>query len=224
MNDKVCYIFGAGDLYAASVDIPQEALVIAADGGLYHTKKLGITPDVFLGDFDSADKTEAGENCVVFPSKKDYTDMFLAVEYGRKQGYTIFEIYGGLGGRRIAHTLANIQMLVYYAKMGCTLRLHGNQTLLAVFTNDPESSGRACVKLCFDAENRGYISLFALGGKVCGLTISGLKYTLENAELTSDFPLGVSNEFTGKPASVSFACGSLLVIVPENTSVKEESV
>ena len=72
MNDKVCYIFGAGDLYAASVDIPQEALVIAADGGLYHTKKLGITPDVFLGDFDSADKTEAGENCVVFPSKKDY--------------------------------------------------------------------------------------------------------------------------------------------------------
>ena len=98
MNDKVCYIFGAGDLYAASVDLPQAAFVIAADGGLYHAKKLGITPDVFLGDFDSADKKDAGENRVVFPSKKDYTDMFLAVEYGRKQGYTVFEIYGGLGG------------------------------------------------------------------------------------------------------------------------------
>ena len=96
--------------------------------------------------------------------------------------------------------------------------------MLAVFTNDPESSGRESVKLSFAAESRGYISLFALGSKVCGLTISGLKYTLENAELTSDFPLGVSNEFTGKPASVSFACGSLLVVVPENTSVKEESV
>ena len=224
MNDKVCYIFGAGDLYAASVDLPQAAFVIAADGGLYHAKKLGITPDVFLGDFDSADKKDAGENRLVFPSKKDYTDMFLAVEYGRKQGYSVFEIYGGLGGKRIEHTLANIQMLSFYAKKGCTLHLHGNQTLLTVYTNDPESSGRESVKLSFAAESRGYISLFALGGKVCGLTISGLKYTLENAELTSDFPLGVSNEFTGKPASVSFACGSLLVVVPENASVKEESV
>lgn len=119
MENKTCYIFGAGDLYTEHVDIRPGSLVIAADGGLYYTKKLGIEPDVFLGDFDSADRKDAGSNCVVFPSRKDYTDMFLAVEYGVERGYNHFELYGALGGKRIDHTLANLQMLSFYAKKGC---------------------------------------------------------------------------------------------------------
>ena len=62
MENKTCYIFGAGDLNAEHVDIRPGSLVIAADGGLYYTKKLGIEPDVFLGDFDSADRKDAGSN------------------------------------------------------------------------------------------------------------------------------------------------------------------
>ena len=37
-------------------------------------------------------------------------------------------------------------------------------------------------------------------------------YCLENAELTSSFPIGVSNEFIGKPATIGVESGTLLVM------------
>jgi thiamine pyrophosphokinase len=44
------------------------------------------------------------------------------------------------------------------------------------------------------------------------VTLAGLKYPLSDAVLTCDMPLGVSNEFTGAPASVSVREGTLLVL------------
>ena len=215
MQDKICYIFGAGDLYVDEVEISPGSLIIAADGGLYHTKKLGIEPDIFLGDFDSADRSDAGKNCVVFPSKKDYTDMFLAVEYGKEHGYTRFELYGGLGGKRIEHTLANLQMLAFYTQKGLSLRLHGNQTVITDYFNDPAVTGKACVQIDFDASHHGYLSLFASCGQVSDVTLTGLKYPLSSAVLTPDFPLGVSNEFIGEAAHIEFSKGTLIVVYPE---------
>ena len=40
----------------------------------------------------------------------------------------------------------------------------------------------------------------------------GLKYPLENATLTNDQPLGVSNEFTGMPAVVKVRTGTVIII------------
>ena len=51
---QVCVIFGAGEYYAGTPVVPAGAYVIAADGGLDHTRQLGIVPDVVVGDFDSA--------------------------------------------------------------------------------------------------------------------------------------------------------------------------
>lgn len=50
---QVCVIFGAGEYYAGTPVVPAGAYVIAADGGLDHTRQLGIVPDVVVGDFDS---------------------------------------------------------------------------------------------------------------------------------------------------------------------------
>ena len=43
---KVCVIFGAGEYYAGTPVVPDGAYVVAADGGLDHTRELGIAPDV----------------------------------------------------------------------------------------------------------------------------------------------------------------------------------
>ena len=44
------------------------------------------------------------------------------------------------------------------------------------------------------------------------MTVRGMKYPLEEAEVTSDFPLGISNEFTGREALVRVKKGALLCI------------
>ena len=46
---QVCVIFGAGEYYAGTPVVPAGAYVIAADGGLDHTRQLGIVPDVVVG-------------------------------------------------------------------------------------------------------------------------------------------------------------------------------
>lgn len=53
--------------------------------------------------------------------------------------------------------------------------------------------------------------------KSIGVDIKGLKYELENAELTNHFPVGVSNEFTGSKSSISVSDGTLLIVYPIGT-------
>ena len=58
----------------------------------------------------------------------------------------------------------------------------------------------------------GAVSVFSARDKAEGVTLKGLKYPLDNATLTNDYPLGVSNEFTGVPAVISVCEGTLIVI------------
>ena len=80
-----CIIFCAAGFDGLIEPLGAEDFVIAADGGLAHVKKLGITPDRILGDFDSLGFTPEGAN--VFPVEKDDTDAMLAVRRGLELGY-----------------------------------------------------------------------------------------------------------------------------------------
>lgn len=192
-------------MYDKEIAIPEDAMVIAADGGLKHTEKLGITPDIILGDFDSAEKPDC--ECIVYPSEKDYTDSFIAAKYAFDNGIKTIHMYGVFGGERLDHTVANLAMLEYFAKMGCDITLHGGKQAVQAFFADGERTS-----IRFDAVNSGYISLFAMGGDIKGLDVKGLKYELSDYTLTTAFPLGVSNEFTGNPSEISFMSGTLMVI------------
>ena len=58
---------------------------------------------------------------------------------------------------------------------------------------------------------RGILSVFCLGADAEGVTIQGAQYPLADAALTADFPLGVSNHFTGKAVRVAVRRGCLLI-------------
>ncbi len=66
--------------------------------------------------------------------------------------------------------------------------------------------------MTFPAGRSGGISLFCLGPDAHGVALEGLFYPLRSGTLTSGFPLGVSNHFTGAEASLRVEAGSLLVI------------
>lgn len=196
-----CIIFCAAGFEKLAEPVGSGDFVIAADGGLRHTQKLGMIPDEILGDFDSLGFAPEGAN--VFPVEKDDTDAMLAVRRGLSLGYREFLLYGSLDGPRLDHTVANFQTLQFLCDHGAFGVLAGVSTMAAVVKNG---------SLCFPAGCGGTVSVFCLGPDAHGVTLKGLYYPLENGTLTAGFPLGVSNHFTGEQAEISVSDGSLLVI------------
>jgi len=198
----ICCIVGAGDMEGTEFYIPEGAYLIAADAGLRYLDSLNRKPNLIVGDFDSLGRLPAGRNVVAHKPEKDDTDMMLAVREALSRKYDTILIYGGMGGR-LDHTLANIQTLAYIASCGAQGYLAGCGNVCTVIKN------RA---LSFGAAMKGIISVFCIGGAAHGVDLTGLKYPLINHTLTSDYPLGVSNEFTGVPSSVSVVDGMLVVL------------
>lgn len=196
-----CVIFCAGGFDGLIEPVNQGDHILAADGGLSHLEKLGLTPDGILGDFDSLGYVPQGAK--LFPVEKDDTDSMLAVRQGLKLGYRRFLLYGGLDGPRLDHTVANFQTLQYLADRDAQGYLVGCRYIATVVKNGT---------VRFPADAKGILSVFCMGADAQGVTIRGLKYTLENGTLTAGFPLGVSNHFIGQEAAVTVESGSLLLL------------
>ena len=109
---KECVIFCAAEFNELARPVSGDTFVLAADGGLRHTQRLGIAADAVIGDFDSLGFAPEGAN--VFPVEKDDTDAMLAVRLGLARGCGEFLIYGGLDGPRLDHTVANFQVLQFF--------------------------------------------------------------------------------------------------------------
>lgn len=196
-------IFCAAGFDGLLEPVKEDDFLLAADGGLRHLQSLGLTPDEILGDFDSLGYVP--ENSSRFPVEKDDTDSMLAIRRGLALGYREFWLYGSLDGPRLDHTAANYQALQYLADHHAFGYLIGKDYLVTVVKNG---------SLRFPTGCRGTVSVFCQGSDAHGVTLKGLYYPLENAVLTSGFPLGVSNHFTGQAAEIAVTQGSLLVFFP----------
>ncbi|MBQ2264674.1 MAG: thiamine diphosphokinase [Oscillospiraceae bacterium] len=199
---KHCVIIAGGDLHG-EVNVPKDALLICADCGYRHAEKLGLHPDVLMGDFDSY-TAALPEHCEILrhPAEKDETDTMLAVWYGRDRGCTEFHIYGAFGGARLDHSIANLQMLHHMAEQGLHGILYDGGTAVTV-----QTAGTVCYP-----RTKGYLSLFSLTDECTGLTVTGVKYPLEQGRLTNAFPLGVSNEILAENAEITLESGVLLIV------------
>lgn len=197
---KPCVIFCAAEFDGLLFPIPENALVIAADGGLRHTQALGLQPDVILGDFDSLGYVPGDSR--VFPVEKDDTDTMLAVKLALDRGCDFFVFYGALDGPRLDHTVANFQTLGYLASHGARGVLIGRDYIVTVLSSET---------IRFPATATGILSLFCMGGSA-RVTIAGLQYPLDRGILTPDFPLGVSNHFQGREARITVHDGQVLAL------------
>ena len=214
----------AGQLYREDKEkitkyVEEGAYLIAVDGGADYCHEMGLSPDLYLGDFDSVsdfevsvedvcdamalDGMEKTPKIVKLPCEKDDTDTLAALRVGIEKGFEVFYIFGGSGGR-LDHTVANIQSLLFLRNNGCKGTMINGSERVFVIKNESVS---------FPASEEGMLSLFALGGKAQGVSIFGMKYNLEDAVLTNDFPIGISNEFVGTEAIVTVREGEVLGIM-----------
>lgn len=200
-----CFIFGAGEFYGLPCGIGAEDMVIAADGGWNVCKALGLDPNLLVGDFDSLGETPDFPRILRLPVEKDDTDMLRAVREGFLHGQREFHLLGGMGGRT-DHTIANLQTLAFIAKHGGRGWLYGSGERFTAVENGA---------ITLEKREKGTFSVFCLGGDAAGVTIRGGQYALSDAVLTADFPLGVSNHFTGEDVVISVQQGCLLIGINE---------
>ncbi|HSW87138.1 MAG TPA: thiamine diphosphokinase [Rhabdochlamydiaceae bacterium] len=178
--------------------------LIAVDGGVNHCHKLGLRPDIIIGDFDSA----SPEFLLFFPDvpqkkypkDKDKTDLELAIEHALEKEAKNLTIFGGCG-KRIDHTLSNINLLSRYPGI---LFLETERELLFVID-------RQAVLKCKKGQT---ISLIPLNGPVSGITTRGLKWELNNGKLDKNF-LGISNVCLADEIKISVGHGDLLCVLVE---------
>ena len=197
-----CYIIGAGSFYGFARKPSSGDYVIAADAGYEYCRREGVAPNLVVGDFDSLGAAPDFPNIIKMPIEKDDTDTLHAMRIGLQKGYRQFEVYGGTGGARPDHTLANLQCLLFLVSNGARGTLYGDNFVYSAIHNET---------VCFPAGHSGGFSAFCLDGVARGVTLKGLKYPLDKAVLTADFPLGVSNSFTGVPAEVTVTEGTLIL-------------
>ena len=207
--EKLCVIFGAGEVYSARKKWADDDLIIAADGGYAACRDCGIEPNVVIGDFDSGEMpTDPDALIVKLNRDKADTDTLAAVKVGLRRGYKTFVIYGGVGGR-LDHTIANISTLNYLNAFDARGYLVDRDSVATVITDGKFTIPKAA---------RGTVSVFAYGGTASGVTLKNLSYTLDNAELTPELPIGVSNATAvgDKKAGgeVAVKHGSLLIFFP----------
>lgn len=222
-----CYIVGAGDFTPRGFAPVPGDLVLAADGGYRALYSLGYTPDLLLGDFDSLGDLPLPPDLPVlrFPARKDDTDTGLALRHGLDRGFRDFALYGCAGGR-VDHLLANLQSMARVSRLGATIRLAAPEydawalTGPAPDTSVPHASGPAphapdgpaATLTLPDRPGGTLVSVFCHGDRAEGVTLTGLSYPLDGADLAGDFPLGVSNRrLEGRPATVSVRRGTLLI-------------
>ncbi len=204
-KEKLCVIFGAGEAFAPRKRFGANDIIIAADGGYSSAKNAGLEPSVVIGDFDSSAPPEnTAAHVIKLNRDKDDTDMLAAVKLGLRRGYKTFVIYGGTGGR-LDHTFANFATLAYLNAYDARGYLVDRDSIATVITDG---------KITLPKNIRGTVSVFAYGGTATGVTYKNLSYILDNAELTPEFPLGVSNAAVGNGAEISVKHGSLLIFFP----------
>lgn len=187
--------------------------IIGVDRGMEFLQRHNLTPDLLVGDFDSAcRKTKEHYKTLGIPieqydPEKDATDTEIGVRAALKMGAAEITILGAIG-TRLDHVLGNIQVLMLPLREGIEAYILDRHNRIRLL----------CKGITLDKEHMfgHYISFLPLTTKVEGLTLTGFKYPLEQYTLTSDNSLGISNEITAKKAEVSFQKGILIMIEAED--------
>ena len=201
-----CFVFAAADFYGLRERPRSGDFLIAADAGYLLCRKIGLSPDLLIGDFDSMDEPSAPPNVPHIervPMRKDDTDAMLALKAGLSRNCTEFHLYGAVGGPRMDHTIANLQGLLYLRRHRARGCLYAKNFVWTAIENESLEIPRPYP----DA----LLSVFALTPKASGVTLRGAQYPLDGAEIAHDFPLGVSNHIAEESALVSVENGAALV-------------
>jgi thiamine pyrophosphokinase len=182
--------------------VGQRPYIICADSGFLHCERLGLKPDLLLGDFDSLKTLPPGIERQDYPIEKNYTDSTLAIREAVRRGFSPLILAGMLGGRP-DHSLGNLQNLAWCAENGIPAHITDGETRVRAVKDG---------EITLSPKQGMYFSVFSLTTVCEAVSVTGAKYPLDEYPLSFDDPRAVSNEYAGKPVTVRVRGGVIAVI------------
>jgi thiamine pyrophosphokinase len=200
------------------LNIQEDDLVIAADGGSQHCLSLGILPGVLIGDLDSTDPAllekwrGEGVEIIQYPEDKDQTDLELAIMLAQERGARKIVIHGAVGGR-LDMTFGNLGLLAHPQLKTPTTLINGAEEVHLLHSGE---------MLTLVGEPGELVSLLPTQPGKSVVSTRGLKYPLKNEPLEFGLSRGISNHLTGKRGTIHLESG-LLAVVHTRATLQEEN-
>ena len=184
--------------------------IIAVNGGTHHALSIDVIPHAIIGDLDSLNLQEetmvraASARILRFPSRKDETDLELALHHAVEQQADCILLLAALGGR-LDQMLGNLMLLTLPRLQGIDVRiLEGAQTAFLI-------RDRASIH----GQSGDTVSIIPVGGDAVGVSNEGLEWPLCRETLPSGTTRGISNVLTASEGAISVERGMLLCVVTQ---------
>jgi len=182
--------------------LEHSALFIAADGGAFIAREMGVQPDVIIGDLDSYQETGQENEKVIHDPDQETNDLEKALAYALKMEAKSVTVFGATG-KRLDHTLKNLSVLKqFYSQFESIIYKdrYSDLFLLPPYFEMELPIGTT-------------VSLFPLSGKVEHITTHGLKYALNDGVLENGVQDGSSNQTIEKKIEIVHKKGDLLIFI-----------
>ena len=174
---KIDKEFGLNELKTDGIDA-----IIAADSGMDFLYENGVTPDIIVGDFDSA--------------------TTKALEFFERNGQTEIVMLGATGSR-IDHVLGNISLLGIGLESGTDISI--------IDTNNRIRMADKPVTIEKSAQYGRFVSLIALTDDN-EVSLKGFKYPVTDYSFDRFTSLCISNEIVDDHALIDIHRGKFIII------------
>lgn len=193
--------------------ISDSDFVVCADGAAHYLADMGICPDAWIGDYDSCTMTNdefarfsKQSEIIRLNPIKDATDTEEACDYVINRGFESVVMLGSIG-TRADHSLANIYLLKKFADANIDAELVNENNVIRLAKP---------VNVIQKTADFTYVSLIPISGGLRDVCISGMKYTLNHADVPQFSSLGVSNEITENEGRITVGHGDALIILSKD--------
>lgn len=181
--------------------LKQSAVFVCADGGANTAARLGLKPDLIIGDLDSIASATLRKFRNIRARRiadQNSTDLEKALSWVTGKGHKDI-VVAGATGRRLDHSLGNLSALVKFSRKA-RIRFVDDASELCFIGSECE----------FEAPTGTLVSLIPLS--LCeGIVTHGLKWELKNESLRLGFRESTSNMVKLSPVSIRVRRGDLLL-------------
>lgn len=206
-----------GDFISEELMLPDFDYVIAVDGGIRHLYRLGIVPDLWVGDMDSSKQLAIDSDYLKkvkierLPEKKDMSDADYAVEKALERKATELVMIGGIGSR-LDHSLFNLNLFFGLSRknIACQI-LDGRQEIRFLCAGEYAADKK---ELSYDLCNQmGKTASLVPFTDLRSISLEGFEYPLFKRDISRYSNLTLSNVVQSEDALIKVKEGMLLLIL-----------